>query len=508
MQAQLAELRKLNAELAAQNQALMVENRLLRQKVDFLLGRMFGRKSEKLDPRQLEFLLEGLVEDSPNPDDPPPTPKPPRRSRSKVQSRMRLSEDLPCEDVIIEPEAVKQNPEAFECIGEEITHELDVVPTRYFRRRLIRRKFVRKADRGRPPIIAALPERLIPGSVASPGLLTDIILKKYADHLPLHRQEQILRSRHGIELSRKTMCDWVGVVADWLKPLYNHIREDLLCSGYLQVDETPVRYCLRPGGGSAQGYFWVYHTPGKDVLFAWHTGRGAVCLDAMLAGFRGTGQSDGYGVYLNYADQRLRQVEAQLSDLPIALAACWAHARRKFHDARGECPSLAGWVLGQIGLMYRIERGIRGQAPVLRQAVRSSQTAMILARLEKALKRKRFAFRPQSLMGKAISYALTLWKPLLRFRDDGRLEIDNNLIENAIRPTAVGKKNWLFVGHPEAGQRSAILYTLLASCKRLGINPRDYLHDVLSRLPSMTNWQTKSLTPANWLAERRKSNAA
>ena len=169
---------------------------------------------------------------------------------------------------------------------------------------------------------------------------------------------------------------------------------------------------------------------------------------------------------------------------------------------------MAGWFLNQIGLLYGIERQGRGRGPVLRQAIRSAQSAMVLSRLDKALRLNLGRHRPTSVIGGAIAYTLSLWPQLLRFRDDGRLEIDNNGVENAIRPTALGKKNWMFIGHPEAGDRSAILYTLLENCKRQGVNPREYLQDVLSRLPAMTNQQTRTLTPANWLAARSKSSAA
>jgi len=497
MQALIEELRQQNAAQAAQIQALLAENKLLQGKIHFLVRRLFGRKSEKLSRDQMELLLGDLGANVPD-DDLPPTPPTPSRPRPGRDRKPRLPEDLPTEDVVIEPEAVKQDPSAYQCIGEEVTEELDVVPTRYFRRRIIRRKFTSKINRDRPPVIAPLPPRLIEGGYASAGLLTDIVLKKYVDHLPLHRQEQILRTRYGIELSRKTMCDWVRVVADWLTPIYNHIREDLRRSGYLQVDETPVRYCGEEGGGSRQGYLWVFHRPGRDVLYEWYTSRAAACLDGMLRDFRGTVQCDGYGAYSSYVKER--------DD--ILLAACWAHVRRKFHEARQECPTQAGWMLNQIGHLYRIERDLRGAGPRLRQAVRSAQSGMLLARIEKMLKLKLNQHRPTSAMGSAIAYTLSLWPQLLRFRDDGRLEIDNNLVENAVRPTALGKKNWMFIGHPEAGDRSAILYTLLENCKRQGLNPREYLHDVLSRLPAMTNQQTQSLTPTNWLAARHKAHAA
>ena len=510
-QAVLEELRQQNAAQAAQIALLLqrldqvlAENQLLNRKVHFLVKRLFGRKTEKLSRDQLEFLLENLG--TPPEDDPPPPAPAPSRSRSRRERPERMPEDLPTEEIVVDPEAVKQDPSAYQYIGEEVTKELDVVPTHYFRRRIIRRKFTSKVNRNQPPLIAPLAPRVVPGGYASAGLLTDIVLKKYADHLPLHRQEQILKTRHGIALSRKTLCDWVRVVADWLKPIYNHIREDLRQSAYLQVDETPIRYCAQTGGG--QGYLWTYHRPGGDVLYEWHTSRAAACLDGMLRDFSGTVQCDGYSGYASYARQRRAEVQAQRSDKPIELAACWAHARRKFFDAQAECPGQAGWILRQIGHLYGVERDLRGKGPALRQATRSAHSAMALARLERVLNRKLPQHRPTSAMGSAIAYTLALWPQLLRFLGDGQLEIDNNLVENAIRPTALGKKNWLFVGHPDAGERGAIIYTVLQCCKRRGINPREYLHDVLSRIPAMTNQQTRSLTPANWLAARAKSQAA
>ena len=498
MHAQIEELRKMVAEQAALIEALRAENHLQQQKIQFLLKRLFGSTSEKIDPRQLELLLGYAPAATPDDDDDPPKPPPPPRPHAPRDRKPRLPEHLPVEEIVIDPEAVKQNPSAYRQIGEEVTEELDVTPTRYFRRRIIRRKFTSKVNRALPPIVAPLAPRLVENGFASPGLITDILLKKYVDHLPLYRQESILRTRHGIDLSRQTMCDWVRVAADWLTPIYNHIRDDLKSCGYLQVDETPIRYCGDETGGSRKGYLWVYNQPGGDVLFEWHTGRGGGCLDGMLKNFSGNVQNDGYLVYARYARQHGG----------ITLAACWAHARRKFDEAQEESPALVRWLLHQIRLMYRIEHALRGKGSSLRQAVRSAQTAMILERIGKVLRLKLAAHRPTSSTGKAIAYALDLWTELQRFRDDGRLEIDNNLVENAIRPTAIGKKNWLFIGHPDAGDRSAILYTLLANCRRLGINPRDYLLDVLTRLPALTNRQTADLTPRCWLAARNRAHAA
>jgi len=511
----LAKLQQENEELRNRVQALEsalakseVENQELRKKNKHLIDQVFGHSSEKLDPRQIELVL-GLAPLEVR--EPPKVVFFPVSTYRKLKRRRkpRIPGNIPTEDIIIDPEEVKKAPQDYKLIGEEITPEFDVILPQYYCRRYIRRRYVSILNRNQAPIIADLPARLIEGGYAGPGLLTDIILKKYADHLPLYRQEKILKSRFGVEIPRKTMCDWVWKVADWLKPIYNHIYDELRKGGYLQIDETPVRYCQAEGGGSAQGYFWVYHRPGVGVLYEWHTSRGADCLKAMLDGFQGTLQTDGYGAYGSYARERNKRELDAGRVAAIDLAACWAHARRKIYEAKDEKPGLAAWLLHQIGLMYQIEREMRDRkaGPELREAVRASQTSMMLGRLEKVMKAKIAGLLPQSQLGSAFRYALGLWTELLRFRDDGRLEIDNNGVENAIRPTVIGKKNWLFIGHPDAGDRSAIIYTLLENCKRLGINPQEYLHDVLTRLPTMTNRHTHELTPSNWLAARKAAAA-
>jgi len=497
LQQQVADLTALVKELQAQNAALQAENKLLRQKNQLLLKRLFGRKSEQLDPRQLPLLLGELEQLEVPVATPPPDDTPPTRPRGKRGPReARLPEDLPTEEVVIDPDEVKRDPTAYRCIGQDVTEELDVNPAQYVRRLYIRRKYVAVGREPGKPVQAAMPKRPIEGSYASAGLLTDIVLKKYVDHLPLHRQEQILHRRYGIELSRQTMCDWVWRVADWCKPVVQLIRAELQSCGYLQVDETPVRYALAEGGGSAQGYFWVFRDPAsRQVLYEWYTSRSARCLDGMCGNFKGKLQSDGYIAYPSFVATH----EA------IDLAGCWAHARRKFHEAQEDAPALAGWFLHQIGLLYRVEAKLRAQgaSPTLRGVVRAAESQLVLDRIEKALRLKVSSPLPKSPMGLAIAYALGQWKYLVKYATDGRLEIDNNGVENAIRPTALGKKNWLFIGHPEAGERSAILYTLLENCKQLDIHPGEYLKDLLTRLPGLKINEIADLTPARWKAARQ-----
>jgi transposase len=424
---------------------------------------------------------------------------------------------LPVVEEVIDPEPVKACPQAWRCIGEEISEQLDYEPARFLRRRLIRRKYVRREDRYDAPIIAPLPASLQERCSAAPGLLAHVIVAKFCDHLPLYRQETICRTRHGVELPRQTLARWLELAADWLRPIYETMRTGVLAGGYVQVDEpersgdslpqaarrasaarqTPIRY-LAPGHGATRlGYLWTFHRPGVGVFYDWQTSRAAACLRAIIpADCRGIMQSDGYAASPAFARQR---------GGAIPLAGCWAHARRKFYEALEQSPRMSGWLLRQIGQLYHIEarRRARRAGPALRQSERAASSRMILSRLHRALRAQQHRHLPQSRLGIAIAYALDQWPALERFLEDGRIEIDNNLCENAIRPTAVGKKNWLFIGDADAGQRAAILYTLVENCRRLGLDPHAYLRDVLCRLPHATNWNVNDLAPAAWAKAQR-----
>jgi transposase len=482
--------------------ALQKENSLLRQKIDALVRRIFGSSSERLDPAQLELLLQLASAEAPAPAAPAaetPAPAAPRAARPKAP---RLPENLPVVEEVIEPEEAAAAPQEWRLIGEEVSEQLDYEPARFLRRRTIRKKYVHASDLDRAPIIAPLPEKLQERGIAGPGLLAHLLVSKYCDHLPLYRQEQIFAQRHKINLPRQTLARWVELAADWLQPIYEQIRTGVMAGGYAQVDETPVEY-LAPGEGKTkQGYFWTACRPGGDVFYRWETSRAAGCLDNLLGPeFKGILQCDGYSAYPAFARRREG----------LELAGCWAHARRNFHEALPQAPRPAGWVLRQIQHLYRIESALREKkaGPRLRQAVRAHQSRPILERLKKALllfKARRHL--PQSSLGQAVDYALGQWSMLEVFLRDGRVEIDNNLVENAIRPTALGKKNWLFIGEAGAGQRGAIIYTLIESCRRRKIDPSAYLRDILTRLPRLTNHQISTVTPSAWAKALRKSPAA
>jgi hypothetical protein len=295
------------------------------------------------------------------------------------------------------------------------------------------------------------------------------------------------------------MVQWIAQSVRLLSGITDCLKRDLQVRPYVQVDETPVRYQdPNLSGRCGQGYLWTALVPGQCVVYEWHASRAARCLGSLLGeDFAGKLQCDGYSAYPAFAREKSE----------VDLFGCWAHARRGFFEAREQAPRVAGWILNQIGLLYRWEEALRHSraGPVLRQVQRSSHHRMVIERLGRAFQKLQPRYLPQSLLGQALSYALNQWPLLTRFLDHGEVEIDNNLVENAIRPTALGKKNWLFFGSEEAGQRSAVIYTLIENCRLHGVEPYTYLKDVLGRLPTTTNRAVDQLTPLKWKQARQPS---
>jgi transposase len=495
---QLHALREQNAALHQALQDSRRENALLRQKLDALARRFFGQKTEQLNAAQLELLLSGLAGGSValSEEEEEPLARPtPRRPRTPTR-RLRTPDHLEVVRQIIEPELVQAEPEQWKRIGQEVSRQLDYQPGKFFWQETVRPKYVRRDQRALPPVIAPAPERVAEHGLAAPGLLAQLLVSKYCDHLPFYRQEQIFWQRHGVFLARQQMVQWTAQSVRLLSGISDCLKRQLQASPYVQVDETPVRYqdpSLR--GRCGQGYLWTALVPGQCVIYEWHASRAARCLDSLLGqGFAGKLQCDGYRAYPAF----VREHSA------VDLLGCWAHARRNFFEAQDQAPRVAGWFLHQIGRLYRWEAELRESraGPTLRQVLRSSHHRMVIERLHRALNKLQTRYLPQSPMGQALGYALNQWPLLERFLDHGEVEIDNNRVENAIRPTAVGKKNWLFFGSEEAGQRSAVMYTLIENCRLHGVEPYAYLKDVLERLPRTTNRQVDQLTPFNWKRAR------
>jgi len=374
-------------------------------------------------------------------------------------------------------------------IGCEKSERFEYIPAKIIRHETIRPKLACPCGQSGVSL-APLPPSVIDQGQPGPGLLAHVLLSKYDDHLPLYRQQQQL-ARLGVDFARQTLCDWVEKGAEWLQPIVREMKRELLAGDYLQVDETPVRM-MDPEvqGRCAMGYLWVAGRPGGDVIFEFHPGRGKEFAVALVGSFEGFMQRDGYGVYAALAREKPGLI-------PVG---CWSHGRRKFVEALEERPNEAGLLVTEIRKLYLIERHARDECLVAeqRRRLRQEKSAPILAAFKLRLEELRPGCLPQSPLGKAIRYALAEWEPLNRYLQDGRLEIDNNLTENAIRPSAIGKKNWLFIGHPEAGWRSAVIYSVIASCRRRGIDPWEYVRDVLKRLPGMKQSQVPTLLPRCW----------
>lgn len=498
LQNQLRELREQVALLQEALEQSRRENTLLRQKLDALARRFFGKKSEQLNAAQLELLLSGLAAGTVEltEEEEPPARPAPRHARTPTR-RIRTPDNLEVVRQVIEPELVQAEPEHWKRIGQEVSRQLDYQPGKFFWQETVRPKYVRRDQRALPPVIAAAPERVAEHSLAAPGLLAQLLVGKYCDHLPFYRQEQIFWQRHGVFIARQQMVQWTAQSVRLLSGISDCLKRQLQDSPYVQVDETPVRYQdpnLR--GRCGQGYLWTALVPGQCVVYEWHTSRAARCLDSLLGkGFAGKLQCDGYSAYPAFAKGKSA----------VDLLGCWAHARRNFFEAQEQAPRVAAWFLNQIGLLYRWEEELRRNraGPVLRQVQRSSHHRIVIERLTRALKKFQPRYLPQSLMGQAIGYALNQWSMLEGFLEHGEVEIDNNLVENAIRPTALGKKNWLFFGSEEAGQRSAVIYTLIENCRLHGVEPYTYLKDVLERLPRTTNREVEQLTPLKWWQARQ-----
>jgi transposase len=472
-----------------------------------LQRQLFGPKADKLSPEQEEQLRQLTGDLREQAQRPAPLsqevlePERPPKDQEKLQreARRRVRHPLPVQlevrQIILEP----QDKICGHCqregrrIGQEITTEYEYVPAKLICQETVRPKYAHDCPCGTKSItIAPLPPRLVPQSKLGLGLAVYLLLSRFDDHIAYYTLERIFRERHGVLIPRQQMVQWVEKIAFLLLAIYHGIWEELLATGYLQVDETPVKV-LDPEvqGKAATGYLWFYSHPQGDVFLEFCGGRGREGPEKRLADFKGTIQTDAYAVY----DSLRRQRPTVLKRL-----GCLAHIRRRWYKAAEESCAEAIWFIGQIRQLYLIEDETRELSHPERQAVRRQKAPA----LWRALKRRALELQanprllPQSSLGKAVHYFLNEYTAVVGYLRDGRFEIDNNIVENDVRPSAVGRRRWLFIGHPDAGWRSAVIYTIIQSCRRRGINPQQYLTDVLGRLPSMKNHQVKDVLPSRW----------
>ncbi len=482
---------------------LIDENHILKEQVKSFQDMIFGRKSEKtpkddgqmslfdMPEPELPILEEGEEEVTIG------------EHTRKKRGRKPLPADLPRKEVIHE---LSEDERRCNCgclkerIGQEESEQLDYIPAKVRVIRNIRYKYACKncegvQDDGPTVSIASMPEQIIPKSIATPGLLAHILTAKFADALPFYRQEKQF-SRIGIELGRSTMCTWTMKVADACDILIDMMQKDILASPMVGVDETPLQ--VLKGPRKSKSYMWIFRggPPDKPIIqFQYHPTRSGDVAASFLNGYKGIVQTDGYKGY-DFLDK--------ITD--IIHVACWTHARRGFKKvtkAAGNKKSSsgnAGTALMYISLLYKIEKEARAQKLTAEQLYvrRQKEAVPILEEFKKWLDTRVEKVPPKSLLGKAIHYTLSQWHRLIQYTVDGIISPDNNLVENAIRPFVVGRKNWLFSDTVQGARASALIYSLIETAKSNGLEPYWYLKALFENLPeAMTTDDFRALLPYN-----------
>lgn len=491
----LTRLNEQDAQLIERDEAIRryrIRNEQLTHEIALLKRHRFGKRSEGINRQQYNLLedlvdedtaaieqeLERLAEGCRPPQTQPRTPK-----------RRPLPPQLPRTEIHHEPESTTC---ACGCqltrIGEDISEKLDYEPGRFSVERHIRGKWAcRQCE---TVTQAPVPPHVIDKGIPTTNLLAQVLISKYADHQPLYRQEQIY-ARAGVELPRSTLADWVGRCGVELTPLVECLRGRLLEQPVLHADETPVPM-LSPGKKRThRAYVWAYaatrYAPIQGVVYDFHPSRAGQASRDFLSDWRGKLVCDDYTGYKAGFASGITEV------------GCWAHARRKFHELleRNQSP-IAAKALTYISTLYDIERQAADLLPDGRRRLRETQARPIVDKLRDWLTGQRSQLTSGTRTAKAVDYALKRWAALIRYLDDGHLPIDNNWVENQIRPWALGRSNWLFAGSLRSGQRAANVMTLIQSAKINGLDPQAYLRDVLARLPTARQSDLDDLLPHNW----------
>jgi transposase len=465
----------------------------LEHSVDLLLRQKYGPRSERIDPNQLRLFVEESDERvSTEANVSLETPEKPKRTW-KRRGRQTLPERLPRVPVVIElSEAERACPG---CGGlrahfdDEVSEQLDYKPASLFVRQFIRRKYACRPCQEHVAIPAKPPQPIDKG-LPGPGLLAHVITNKYGYHLPLYRQEQIL-AHHGVTISRSTLCGWMARSAELFAPLYDLLIKRVRGSRVIWTDDTTVPVWDPTLPRTRTGRFWVYlgDAGNQYCVYEFTPRRTRDGPERFLAGFRGYLQADAFAGY-----------DRLCAGADVIRVACWAHARRKFDEARTTAPLFSHLALARIQQLYRIEKACANLSVEGRRVIRQRDAVPLLIAFGEWLDELGRKVLPKSPIGKAVSYARAQWADLRTYTLDGELSIDNNVSERSLRPQAIGRKNYMFVGSDRGGRTAATLYSLVGTCKRHQIDPFAYLEDVLERLPTHPGELLADLLPDNWLA--------
>lgn len=488
----LQENAKLKEQNALQKEQIVSQERKynsLQEQFNQILKLVNGFRSEKLKRSDVADNQPSLFQELPQAQQQPEEQETItyNRTRKKHQGRNKLPEHLPVKEVIIEPE---EDAEGLKKIGEEVTETLEYTPASLVKRRTIRPKYA-KAD-GNCVLIAHLPTRPVEKCIAESSLLAYILVSKYVDHLPLYRQIQKFKREFGWNPAQSTLCGWVDSSCKLLDPLYDKLKQKILSSDYIQADESPIKVLDKDKIRTPhQGYQWVYHSPLYNlVLFNYRKGRGQNGPKEILADYNGYLQCDGYKVYDNVGQQE-----------GITLVGCLAHARRKFFDAQDNDSKRAKHALERIAKIYKYDKLINEEYQEDYEQIqkqRVEKIAPILKEIKAWVEDEGIEVLPKSGIAKAMRYYLLQYPKLEAILLDPRLKLDNNLIENKIRPLALGRKNYLFAGSHKAAQNTAMLYSFFGSCKANNVNPLEWLKDVLEKIPDWNIQNLEELLPDRW----------
>lgn len=495
-------------ELHHENMLLKEEIKYLNEQLAWFKKQIFGPKKETIIPPSDEQLLFDGFEAKNNPSQSSKIiPAHLRKSRKSTgKDTIQFPDDLPIERQIIDiPEKDKICPETGKQlvkIGEEITSKLAHKVGSYFIKQIVRPKYAFPQGSDEGILTAELPESLLNRCQADESLLASIVVKKFADHLPLSRQSEIM-AREGIHISKQTLCQWVLRVGTALKPLYDEMLKNILASNNIFYDETPIDM-LSPGKGKVhQAYMWVIvggqsSNPGYRI-YDFRTNRRHENVVEMLQGYNGVLHSDKYGAYESLANQK-----------KFIWCPCWAHIRRKFIEAEFGDPNFRDWVLRKIKYLFMFERIAWNRSEAERLLIRQEKEVPIIDELINAVKRKLIdgSILPKSKFRTALGYFHGLIPYLKNYTLYPFARIDNNVAERAVRPLAIGRKNWLFVGNENGGEAAGVILSLVQSCRALDINPQEYLEDVMRRLMSHNASRLFELLPDHWAAARKNTPLA
>jgi transposase len=487
------ELLQVNKKLFSENLNLESKVADLQFQVEQMNRLLYGAKRERFiknaDENQMSLPFEVETEQEPEKQQETITYVRNKTKRTNHPGRMTLPSHLPVKEVVIEPE---EDTTGMKCIGKEITEQLDFTPAKLSVIRYIRLKYIKLEDDEtltHKGVIGKLPVFPIEKCMASPALLAQILVDKFVDHLPVYRQLERFK-REGINISSSTISGWQESVSNLLWPLYENLKRRILTQGYLQADETPIQVLDRTKKGKThRGYYWIYHSPlEKSVFFDYQIGRSREGPLLLLKDFTGYLQSDGFSVY-NLVAKRKEIIHLN----------CMAHARRGFDKAKDDNKEKAEYALGMFQKLYAIEQEAREKnlSPEERHALRLEKALPVLNELGKWMVETYKTSRPKSPIGKAVAYCIPRWDNLLNYLEDGSLEIDNNLAENAIRPIALGRKNYLFAGSHRGAERAAMFYSFFGTCKKNNVNPYEWLKRVLEVIPEHKVNKLHELLPQN-----------